>query len=723
MKKLSLFIIIGILVMPIFYLNIENVLADSTTYYVANTGFDTNNGLSPSSPWKTIGKVNTAITAGTIKVGDDIYFKRGDTFTDASLTVKVGGTSSDWLVIGAYGTGVNPIIDSTVKGVTITTKDVNYVRVENFTLSNQAGYGVECAVANHTNIYLFNLVVSDNGDCGIYFDRTYYPTVENCTVHDVHTGGIVFYGSSSHRISYGKILNCTVYNCGLVTPSDGIIIHEGDSLEPYGKNFLIKGCESYGNSEQGYDFYGGHGGGNIACIDCISHNNDGFVDFGADGNNVTFINCLSYDENLFSDSAAITVGNNVNQVIMRNTIVYRSQWYTFVTYDDIGTTSCQNITVYNSDFITDEPAGNYPLFYENTGKDKNLIFKNNIFMNLNSATTGLLVRYATPDTPASTNSNWSHNIWWNNGGAVSNQWYYGGTLHNWASWITLAQTVGDIRDDPELADIANHDFTLDTTSPCIDTGDWLTYTNGGGTGTVVTLDNAHYFYDGYGLTDGDFVTIGTDENLKIIEVNYLTNQITVDRSFTWADNDLVGFAYNDAAPDIGAYEFLSSTPNPLPKITQIIFTTSDPLDTDPLYGWVNISCTVTDDAGVNTVQLRIKNPNNTWNNITMNKRNTNNYYYQSSNAFSQQGNYSYIIRAIDIDNNINLSDNQKFSMSPNWDINSDGECSILDITLVSNHYDDVGASGWIRQDVNNDGKIDLIDLVSISNHYGDSWYT
>jgi hypothetical protein len=49
--------------------------------------------------------------------------------------------------------------------------------------------------------------------------------------------------------------------------------------------------------------------------------------------------------------------------------------------------------------------------------------------------------------------------------------------------------------------------------------------------------------------------VGTDKNLKIMEVNYNTKQITVNRSFTWADNDHVSFIYSNSAPDIGALEY------------------------------------------------------------------------------------------------------------------------------------------------------------------------
>lgn len=55
----------------------------------------------------------------------------------------------------------------------------------------------------------------------------------------------------------------------------------------------------------------------------------------------------------------------------------------------------------------------------------------------------------------------------------------------------------------------------------------------GGTGTAFTVDNAAAF------RVGDAIDVGADTNLTITAINYLTNQITVSGSFTWADNEAV----------------------------------------------------------------------------------------------------------------------------------------------------------------------------------------
>ena len=97
-------------------------------YYVSNSGLDTNNGTSSSTPWKTIvGKVNTT----TFTVGDSILFNKGDTWRE-QLNVTASGNSTSSIVYGAYGTGNRPrIIGSktttwTAQGSNIWKSDITF---------------------------------------------------------------------------------------------------------------------------------------------------------------------------------------------------------------------------------------------------------------------------------------------------------------------------------------------------------------------------------------------------------------------------------------------------------------------------------------------------------------------------------------------------------------------------------------------------------------------
>ena len=159
-----------------------------------------------------------------------------------------------------------------------------------------------------------------------------------------------------------------------------------------------------------------------------------------------------------------------------------------------------------------------------------------------------------------------------------------------------------------------------------------------------------------------------------------------------------------------------------PQISNISITTSSPLDTNSSFGWINITCDVTDNIAVDEVSLNITNPDGSCNNVSMNAGAEDSYYYNSSTAFSTYGNYSYAIWANDTSNNYVISSSYTISMPPNWDVNNDGDCNVYDLVLVSNHYNETGTPGWIREDVDNNGQIRVIDLVLVSEYYDETWW-
>jgi hypothetical protein len=279
----------------------------------------------------------------------------------------------------------------------------------------------------------------------------------------------------------------------------------------------------------------------------------------------------------------------------------------------------------------------------------------------------------------------------------------------------------NIKGNPGLTNPSGHDFTLQSDSPCIDAADWLTTTNGAGSGNNIKVHDAGYFCDGFGMINGDDITIGTDD-VTVTDVNYDTNIITVTPSITWANNDPVSLRYNGYAPDIGAYEFVSSgSDNTKPQISNVLITKSNPLDTDSSFGWVRIACDVTDNSGVDEVFLGITYPDESYVQVSMISGAGNGYYYQSSTMCSDYGDYSFVISASDISNNVGTSISYDFPMPPNWDIDMNGVCNLLDLTLISNRYNEEGQNGWLREDIDNNGIIQVLDLAIIVSHYSETW--
>lgn len=91
----------------LIFLLLMYVPAWGATYYVdATGGNDSNAGTATTQAWKTINKVNR----GSFSPGDNILFKRGETWRE-QLTVPSNGSAGSPITFGAYGSGMNPLIN------------------------------------------------------------------------------------------------------------------------------------------------------------------------------------------------------------------------------------------------------------------------------------------------------------------------------------------------------------------------------------------------------------------------------------------------------------------------------------------------------------------------------------------------------------------------------------------------------------------------------------
>ena len=121
----------------------------SKIYYVSTSGLDSNNGLTTGSPWQTLTKVRTVINNGTIKAGDKILFKNGDSFlstrTDYAISIWNGvfggsantGNLNNPITIGSYGPGTTkPIIQGTASYGLIVLLNIQYYIFENINFTN-----------------------------------------------------------------------------------------------------------------------------------------------------------------------------------------------------------------------------------------------------------------------------------------------------------------------------------------------------------------------------------------------------------------------------------------------------------------------------------------------------------------------------------------------------------------------------------------------------------
>lgn len=81
----------------------------SAQYYVSKSqGNDSNSGLTPETPWKTLEKVSNT----SFRPGDTIFLRRGDVWSE-QLTVTSSGFENSPIIYTSYGSGNNPLINLT----------------------------------------------------------------------------------------------------------------------------------------------------------------------------------------------------------------------------------------------------------------------------------------------------------------------------------------------------------------------------------------------------------------------------------------------------------------------------------------------------------------------------------------------------------------------------------------------------------------------------------
>jgi len=116
--------------------------------------------------------------------------------------------------------------------------------------------------------------------------------------------------------------------------------------------------------------------------------------------------------------------------------------------------------------------------------------------------------------------------------------------------------------DPLMTDPGNADFTLQSNSPCIDAGLWLTTIDGSTTSTTITVDDYPYFFtNGNGVITGDEIKTESGQTAIISSINYGTKQITFTSAITVVDGEGIALNYNGNTPDIGAEEYGGDPPD------------------------------------------------------------------------------------------------------------------------------------------------------------------
>jgi len=120
--------------------------AAANSFYIDSSGSDTNSGRSPSSPWKTLARINST----ALGPGDTVYLKRGSLWRE-TLIVNGSGAAGAPITITAYGVGALPAISgaNVVTGWAAYSNSVYATplreKPSNVYLDNEPGWGMNQA--------------------------------------------------------------------------------------------------------------------------------------------------------------------------------------------------------------------------------------------------------------------------------------------------------------------------------------------------------------------------------------------------------------------------------------------------------------------------------------------------------------------------------------------------------------------------------------------------
>ncbi len=191
--------------------------------------------------------------------------------------------------------------------------------------------------------------------------------------------------------------------------------------------------------------------------------------------------------------------------------------------------------------------------FEGVGStNRELYFVNNIFAEADEAF--YLNSYSGNGDTLTYHAN--HNLLWNAGDRGVNVQGNESSLDQWFNWSGTEQQ--SLQADPLFR---AHGVALHPQSPAIDAGGALTVVTQSSGGNQITVAEALYFSDGYGLTGGDTIVVAGREAI-VTALDHDKGTLTLDRSLSAVAGDPVSFPFHGTAPDIGAIETAATSAAP-----------------------------------------------------------------------------------------------------------------------------------------------------------------
>ncbi len=205
-----------LIILAIFSLKVQ----PQRTYYVSTSGNDNNDGLTESTPWRTLQYAEDHATTA----GDTIALKRGDNWASLmALGIQHGGDSLNHIVWDGslWGSGANAIISSTGDRPDGEFAIVAFGHCQNVTFQNITIdgndyflYGIAIGEGewmapghyqnNEANIHIHNCRILDIGNAATQYTNSIMIRVWYTDIRDIEITGCYVDGAANHGIAiYG----------------------------------------------------------------------------------------------------------------------------------------------------------------------------------------------------------------------------------------------------------------------------------------------------------------------------------------------------------------------------------------------------------------------------------------------------------------------------------------------------------------------------------------
>jgi len=540
-----------------------------TIYYVSTSGNDSNSGTSIGSPWKTITKANSTLTAGdTVEV-------RGGTYSNQQIAPSNSGTSdSNRITYKAYQSEIPLLTHSTRRDV-IVLSNRDYVTVDGFHANGGPGFYTDATIeawgdfSNTSHCIFKNL---DFRYCKGYsawrfqsgseynqildssFDAVgYWDTYSFTGSHD-DTGSMLFLGDGcDYNLIQGNTFTRGGHDLMRIESDYNVIKNNiwSNTFETYsGSAFSFKS----GDVDPGDKV-----GNRAFSLKNVSNRNL------IEGNWISAIP-ETVDNEKGSAIKMLGTANILRQNFFYDNTTEGAVVSTVVGSDD-ATIGVNNRFYHNNIFNCYGPAWNLSSNTAAVGEPVDNHFKNNIIYKMRQGSgiewdeefrfdKNLNTFYGNEFAGAKVQGNC---VAYDSG--ATDQVVQKGTsaISLTAAESSYSSTFSDnIQADPEWASSTPADlagFALQEGSPCAGAAVNLTTADGSGSGTSLTVDDASYFSDGFGIVPGDYIQIGlADTSVQISSINYNTNVITLATSTSWSDGDGINIPHTGTTADIGAVQ-------------------------------------------------------------------------------------------------------------------------------------------------------------------------